>query len=187
MAKQFSTTGSGFSRQRGAVLIVGLIILLLMTMIGLTAMQGTSQQERMSGNLRDGNVALQAGEAAVRLGERMTIYDREEKSGTYVEAVSDNTRGQRRDPGEAKDTHSALWSTSSNTNIKLDDLGEAEPTSKTAKAPSYMAEKLLNFPASPSEGMPPKSTLDAFRVTGYGTGGRETSESLVQSISIRVP
>ena len=55
--------------QRGAVLIISLIFLLLMTLVGVTAMQGTTMQERMSGNMQDRNVAFQASEAALRLGE----------------------------------------------------------------------------------------------------------------------
>jgi len=42
-------------RQRGTVLIIGLIILVIITMIGLTSMQTTTQQERMAGNLGDRN------------------------------------------------------------------------------------------------------------------------------------
>jgi type IV pilus assembly protein PilX len=51
------------------VLIVGLIILVIITMIGLTSMQTTTQQERMAGNLGDRNAALQFAEGALRQGE----------------------------------------------------------------------------------------------------------------------
>lgn len=54
------------NKQKGAALIVGLVMLLLLTIIGLSAMQGTTMQEKMSGNMRDANMALQAGEAALR-------------------------------------------------------------------------------------------------------------------------
>lgn len=40
------------SGQRGAVLFVALIMLLLLTLLGVTAMQVTTLQERMAGNLR---------------------------------------------------------------------------------------------------------------------------------------
>jgi len=57
------------SRERGAVLIVALVMLLLLTVIGLSSMRGTSLQENMAGNMRDSNLALQASEAALRKGE----------------------------------------------------------------------------------------------------------------------
>ncbi|MGG2395980.1 PilX N-terminal domain-containing pilus assembly protein [Pseudomonas sp. SH1-B] len=55
--------------QRGAVLIVALIMLLLLTIIGLSSMRGTSLQENMASNMRDSNLSLQASEAALRKGE----------------------------------------------------------------------------------------------------------------------
>ena len=57
------------AQQRGAVLIVALIMLLLLTVIGLSSMRGTSLQENMAGNMRDSNLSLQASEAALRKGE----------------------------------------------------------------------------------------------------------------------
>lgn len=55
--------------QRGTVLIIALVFLLLMTLVGIAAMQGTTLQERMAGNHRDRNLAFQAAEAALREGE----------------------------------------------------------------------------------------------------------------------
>lgn len=56
-------------RQQGAVLVVALIFLLVMTLIGVTAMQGTSQQEKMASNTRQRNLAFQGAEACIRTGE----------------------------------------------------------------------------------------------------------------------
>lgn len=52
--------------ERGAVLIVALIFLVILTMLGITAMTGTTMELRMSGNTKDLAIALQAAEAAVR-------------------------------------------------------------------------------------------------------------------------
>lgn len=56
----------GPQRQEGAVLIVALIFLVILTMLGVTAMTGTTMETRMAGNARDVAVALQAAEAAIR-------------------------------------------------------------------------------------------------------------------------
>lgn len=56
-------------RERGAVLIVSLIILLIVTMIAVSSMQGTVLEEKMAGNTRDRNVAFQTAESAVREAE----------------------------------------------------------------------------------------------------------------------
>jgi type IV pilus assembly protein PilX len=55
--------------QRGMVLIVSLVLLVALTLLGLTAMQNSSLEERMAGNARAENEAFQAAEAALRAGE----------------------------------------------------------------------------------------------------------------------
>ena len=54
------------ARQSGAVLVVALLFLLIITMLGVASMQSTTSEERMSGNARDFNNALQAAEGALR-------------------------------------------------------------------------------------------------------------------------
>jgi type IV pilus assembly protein PilX len=53
-------------REQGAVLIVSLIFLVILTMLGVTAMTGTTMEERIAGNTRDQGLAFQAAEAALR-------------------------------------------------------------------------------------------------------------------------
>lgn len=62
-------TSLPIKNQRGAILIIAMIMLLLLTIIGLSSMRGTSLQESMAGNMRDSSLALQAAEAALRKGE----------------------------------------------------------------------------------------------------------------------
>ena len=61
--------GKRSAGQSGVVLVISLIMLLLLTLIGVTAMQTTSLEEKMSGNLRDKNLAFQAAESALRAAE----------------------------------------------------------------------------------------------------------------------
>ena len=56
-------------RQSGAVLIVALVLLLVLTVLGTAGLQDTTMEERMAGNFRDQNIALQAAEYALRVGE----------------------------------------------------------------------------------------------------------------------
>ncbi len=53
-------------RQQGAVLIVALIFLVILTMLGVTAMTGTTMETRMANNARDVGIATHAAEAAIR-------------------------------------------------------------------------------------------------------------------------
>lgn len=54
------------SSQDGAALITGLIFLVVLTLISLSAIKSTSLEERMAGNARDQDLAFQAAEAGVR-------------------------------------------------------------------------------------------------------------------------
>lgn len=58
------------TRQRGAVLIVSLIFLLVVTLIAVGSMRDTILEEKMAGNTRDRNVAFQAAESGVREAEQ---------------------------------------------------------------------------------------------------------------------
>lgn len=73
----------GKQRQEGAVLLVCLVMLLVLTMIGVSSMSGSALQERMAGGARDYNLAFQAAEASLRVGE---AYVRQQ-----VEASADPT------------------------------------------------------------------------------------------------
>ena len=63
-------------RERGAVLVVSLIMLLIVTMIAVSSMQGTVMEEKMAGNTRDRNLAFQTAESSLREAE------------TYVEGLA---------------------------------------------------------------------------------------------------
>lgn len=55
--------------ERGAVLVISLLLLLVLTLIGLAATRSTTLEERMVANQRDHEVAFQAAEMALRDGE----------------------------------------------------------------------------------------------------------------------
>ena len=53
-------------KQHGAVLMVSLVMLLLMTILGLTAMSSATMEQKMAANSQDINTTLQASESATR-------------------------------------------------------------------------------------------------------------------------
>ena len=52
--------------QRGVTLIVTLVMLVLITLVGVSSIRNSTMDERMAGNSRDRDKALQAAEAAVQ-------------------------------------------------------------------------------------------------------------------------
>jgi type IV pilus assembly protein PilX len=96
-----SCVGRVARRPRGAVLVTALIFLLIMTLVGVTAMQGTSQQESMASNTRQRNLAFQSAEAAVRAGERVLT--------NAVLPNFDNTTSGLRQPVMPTTSVGAFW------------------------------------------------------------------------------
>lgn len=54
------------ARQQGIALLLGLIFLMMLSLLALTAIKVSIQQERTSGNSRDYSVAFEAAEASLR-------------------------------------------------------------------------------------------------------------------------
>ena len=55
--------------QAGVVLVICLMMLLLLTLMGVSGMGSTALEEKMANNMRDRNVAFQAAEATLRHAE----------------------------------------------------------------------------------------------------------------------
>ncbi|WP_416885186.1 pilus assembly PilX family protein [Marinospirillum sp.] len=61
------------NNQKGAVLIFALIFMLIMSVVGLSSIQSTTVQERLSANTHDRNLAFQGAEAALRVAENAIL------------------------------------------------------------------------------------------------------------------
>jgi len=80
--------------ERGSVLVTGMVMLLLLTLMGVAAMQGANLQERMAGNLEQYDLAFQAAEAGLRDAEAWLsgidpLPDFDGTGGCYVPANPD--------------------------------------------------------------------------------------------------
>lgn len=61
--------------QRGTALVIAMLFLVILGMLGMTTMTATTLEERMAGNARDRDIAIQAAEAALRDAERDLVND----------------------------------------------------------------------------------------------------------------
>jgi len=62
-------------KNRGVALVVALVLLVVVTLIGLAAIRGTTMQQQMTSNFYDREIAFQSAEAALRAGESLVIND----------------------------------------------------------------------------------------------------------------
>lgn len=170
----------GFRRQSGAVLAVSLLMLLVMTLIGISGIGVTSLEEKMAGNTRDRNLAFQAAEAALRAGE----------DEIYASAVAVDANGQP--TGMGLTAFEALFSSGGSSGYYIKDavpdsliLGDGSSWAVSAKVktcnltlngvsaqPKYVIEKL--DPDVTGKKHP-------FRITAYATGGTASAVVVLQS------
>ena len=166
--------------QQGAVLIIGLIMLLLLTIIGMSSIRGTDLQERMAGNSRDHNVAFQAAEAAVRSGESYL------SSGTIAPFTSPAAPGYKSDlTTDPVHLWTAKWDTDA---VKVPD-GSLKGVSDS---PKYVLEQMqvTISPGNYGSGIDQQSIdsmaeKEVFRVTARGTGSTTDTEVIIQTTFIR--
>jgi type IV pilus assembly protein PilX len=159
--------------QRGAALVISLILLLVMSLIGVTAMQSATMQERMAGNTRDRHLAFQAAEAALREAETFlnnspALPDFTNENGLYQGAAANLPRwhGTAQRPGNG-----AIQATA--------DLGGA-----VARAPEYFIEELRDIilPGTETEVPPPPTSISFYRVTARGFGGTQDAVVVLTTI-----
>ncbi len=62
---------SGATNQKGAALIISLMMLVVMTILGVSAITTTTMEEKMTGNMRNKHISFQSAESAMRTAEVM--------------------------------------------------------------------------------------------------------------------
>lgn len=75
-------------RQAGAVLVASLIFLIVLTLLGVTSARMSSLEERISGNIRDRELAMQAAEMSLRDAERDIVKNARNDSSSIRKITS---------------------------------------------------------------------------------------------------
>jgi type IV pilus assembly protein PilX len=160
--------------QRGAVLIVGLIFLALLTLIGVTAFSVATQEERMAGNARDRLRAFEAAETALRDCEALI-------AGPIPPAFTVAGTGgyylTRQGDLEVITRTGFTWTSSPTVTLS--------GVATVARQPRCVVEQLENVPI-PASGQSiraelPQSVGTAYRVTAQGIGTNENTAVVLQS------
>ena len=160
--------------QRGWVLVVGLVILVMLTILAMAMMKTTRLEEKMAGATRDLNLSFQAAETALRVAENFiesqtaeSIFD------TTEEGVYDQETDEPANP------FTSNWD---DTNSKA----IAGALEGVTSSPRYMIKKLkkiggsnLTITGYGDDDDTPRPTV--FRVTVRGTGGTNNRATLLRS------
>lgn len=155
----------GRHAQRGAVMVIALVMLLVLTLLATASARMTLLEERMTGNTQDRNVAFQAAEAALRSGEliaqaaNLPVFGGA-NGGLYKPAAPDEMPvWVTMDWNSSADVHA-----DADLDAVVEDLGGA-----TA---DYIVEQLPRVP-TPGESLAADTTVDEatfYRVTARGVG-----------------
>ncbi|MNZ44032.1 hypothetical protein D3C78_616510 [compost metagenome] len=153
--------------QRGSALLISLVFLLLLTMIGVASIQDSILQERMAGNERDRNMAFQAAEAALRVGE---AYLREASP-----AFSSSGSGGLLSPDYAGTKPSdASYPWASQSRVVADSLAGV------ATAPRYVIEWITTDKVGASDQID-ISVVSSYRITARAVGSTTDAVVLLQA------
>ena len=180
---------------RGSVLIVSLVILLVLTVLGISGIDTTLLQERMAGNMQESATAFQAAEAGLRYGEADVLLNNH----TVFNRSCTNGLCEPADP--ALDSYD-VWVTSVSSPVYWDsvsasgDRNTREYKSVTfgslsigalqnvSRQPAYIIEKLnvVDRKGSLVVGSYGSSSAEWYRITSRGFGRNGQSASTVQSV-----
>ena len=169
-------------KQSGMVLMISLIFLVLLTLLAVSAMQGTILQERMAGNTRDRMLALEAAETALRVGSNILGNPGGLPSGTGMYMVPLTSPAAAYTFTQQWDTYP--WSTSAAT------LAGGSSISGVAQQPQYVIERLSTTPPSGGTqvaaiGFAPGAGHGYFRITSRGVGATVNASVILQEFYVR--
>jgi len=192
------------THQKGAVLIVSLVMLIIMTLLGISGMNNTVMQERMAGNQRNSTLAFQAAEAALRAAEIAidTTWGSDFPDGTNDGSTANNNHGvyllnsSVLDPdltnetewwaertGAANNTFWANNGTATANALKFNEVGGVD---QNLTMPRYIIEKIGYLPLGTCITCGAQCYCEHhYQITARGTGAAGQSESYLRSIYVR--
>ena len=175
------STIHGPHNQRGVALFISLVLLLVLTIIGVSAVQTTSLEVRMTRNEHDTLLAFQAAESALRDAEAQletitttALFTDTGNAGLY--AVADIG-----DPEHWKQAD--VWSGTNSVEVN-DFVASVEDQPRPRYIIEHVASVLLETNAYQQEDPYAAAATDRveiFRITARGIGGTENARVLLQS------
>ena len=183
------------NQQRGFILPVGMVMLAIMTVLGVSSMRDSALQERMASNFIDKEKSFQAAESALRIVQRASIRTSYETIAATPDFVSLTTNPL--DAIDFSDPDLVDWYAVAGN--PLDTFGQpinavADITDATANANN----KLFRDPRAVIEELESTDSLKIgkekanadlakryYRVTAYANGETPTARTTVQSVVLQ--
>ncbi|HMK84386.1 MAG TPA: PilX N-terminal domain-containing pilus assembly protein [Steroidobacteraceae bacterium] len=169
------------SRQRGVVLFVALILLVILSLIGVTAARMQTVEERMARNEDNRQTGAQASEAALRDAEDGLL------SGLYTNFSANANGLYELTPSAGSVVGTFSWQSPPPNTVMTYSGPNLSAIPANAQLPEYVIESLPPV-AVPGDSIQqvqyaaPSSPVTVYRITAYGQGADGTSSTTLQSI-----
>lgn len=171
------------SQQSGVALIITLLMLVLMTLLGLSSIRSGAMEQKMAVNFRDADMAFQAAEAGLRSAENdihaatnEILPSSDGATGIWSLDIMDTNGNDTTSWWNEKDT---AWWESNAAKQDMDLLGISKQPRVIVEYQYFVPDELVVGDGSTETG------LVYYRITSRGTGGSDKSQSLLQSTFAR--
>ncbi len=137
-----------YRNQRGAVLVVAMLLLLVMTLLGVSGVENSLLEERMSGNFHESYTAMQSAETALRVAEQWLTTEVTAKTVQFVPSKGDASYNVAKDWFGPNSLHQGLYSTQAAPGISTPCQG------KTPHECTFIATDTAHWCSAPCEKLP---------------------------------
>lgn len=170
------------SKQQGTALIFALVMLLLLTILGITAVTTSSLQEKMAGNMRDQYMAQQAGDSILFDGQAL-IFNQKTKPlpscpPDPVALIWDSSCL----PTSTGAASADWWTTATDAWWTANGNVSGVANTHTAQEPRFVVENIQRVPINHEIGHKKKDEWIYFRTTGWSVGVSDYARGLFQGI-----
>ncbi len=170
-------------QQHGAVLVMSLLMLFVLTLIGVSSISTTTMEEKMSGNTRNRHLALQAAETAISDAERFIKNNINNPIAQFTNAGTNGLYNLGYGPTTTDATNKSWWPTANKRTYTAAIQDLSGPPVYTIE---YLGETMQDSTTDGNilggeEGAGSGGSIHAFRITVRGTGLTNNSAVFIQS------
>lgn len=163
--------------QRGIVMLIGLMFVLILTLVGTMGIKMGQFQQKMSGGMRDMELSFQSSETALRSGElwlkSLTVASDPDSSCTPQPCITET------DGSIDLATQSITWWAANSAQLSAGTLSQINTQ------PYYRIEFVSFAPDDVTIGYANSTGKYYYNITARGTGGTDQAVSVVQSTYVR--
>lgn len=169
-------------KEQGTALIFALVMLLLLTILGITAVTTSSLQEKMAGNMRDQFMAQQAGDSILFDGQSLIFNQLTKPVPNCPPDPAVRIWDSNCLPTNVGATAANWWQTANDAWWLANGILSTVGNTYTSQEPRFVVERIQEVPDNLEIGFKKGAETFYFRTTGWSVGISDYSRGLFQSV-----